>query len=203
MLRTLNEVRALKDPIKQSQCEFIIQETPGLLLAKLMQKLTGSLSGNTACASAKDLRLRCTTFSYPGAKIGQTSLNIQGHRRKLGTTQNKSGVWKIKVIEDFQGSVINIIQAWCDLIHANMAGTRLPSLAYTSTCTILLGGDNDGGNVRNANLKCRKIVLHGVYPIEYRVNDINPSSSEAIDVDISFNYDYFAEMGYSLFSFGS
>lgn len=200
MLHSLNEIRGLKDPIKQSQCEFIIQDTPGLLLAKLTQKIAGTISGNTAVATAKELRLRCTSFSYPGAKLGQTKLNIAGHRRKLGTIQDKSGIWKCKVTEDFQGSVLNIIAAWQDLIHSNFTGTRLPSASYVSTCKILLGGDNDGGHVRDAKLARRQIILHGFYPVEYRVNDIDPSSSNPIDVDISFNYDVFFERGYSLFS---
>lgn len=200
MLRTLNEVRSLKDPIKQSQCEFIIQDTPGLLLAKLTQKIAGKISGNTALSSSNQLRLRCTSFSYPGAKLAQTDLNIMGHRRKLGTFQNKSGVWKCTVVEDFEGSVLNIIAAWQDLIHSNMLGTRLPSTAYAATCTILMGGNNSGGHVRNASLKRRQIVLHGFYPIEYQVADIDPSSSNPISVNISWNYDYWAERGYSLFS---
>ena len=200
MLGRLNEIRALQDPVKQSQCEFIIQDTPGLLLAKLEQKIAGTLSGNKACASSKELRLRCTSYSYPGPKIGQTSLNIMGHRRKLGTIQNKSGVWKCKVTEDYQGSVLNVIQAWCDLIFSNMTGNRLPSILYVTSCNILLGGSSEGGNVRNSNLQRRSIHLMGFYPISYTVNAIDPSSSNPIDVDIEFNYDYYADNNYNLLS---
>ena len=199
MLRTLNEIRGLKDPIKQSQVEFVISDIPALLLAKITQKVAGLLSGNTALASSKELRLRCTSFSYPTPKIGQTSLFIGGHRRKLGTIQDKSGVWKCKVTEDFEGSVLNIIQAWCDLIHANIAGTRLPSTLYTASCQILFGGDSKGGNV-NAKLKTRTVWLRGFYPISYTVNTINPSSSDPIDIDISFNYDFYADNSYSLWN---
>jgi hypothetical protein len=199
MLRNLNEIRGLQDPVKQSQCEFIIANVPGLALARTTQKIAGKLSGNTKTVDAKTLRLRATSFSYPGAKIAQTTLILGGHRRKLGTIQDKSGVWKCKITEDFEGGVLNTIAAWCDLIHSNFAGTRLPSVAYTGICTILLGGDNSGGKV-NANLKGRQIVLHGFYPISYTVNDIDPNSSNPIDVDISWNYDWWAERGYSLFS---
>lgn len=202
MLRNLNEIRGLRDPVKQSQCEFIIQDTPGMLLAKLAQKVAGAISGNSPVMDAKTLRLRCTSFSYPGPKVGQTELIINGHRRKLGTTQNKSGTWKCTIVEDFEGSALNIIQAWADLIHSNVLGTRLPSLAYVSTCKILLGGDNAGGNVRNAKLQERKIILHGFYPISYSVPDINPSSSDPINISVEWNYDYWADEGLSLFSLG-
>ncbi len=50
------------------------------------------------------------------------------------------------------------------------------------------------------NKKKRTIWLRGFYPISYTVNQINPSSSAPIDVDISFHYDYFADNSYSVFS---
>lgn len=202
MLRSLNEIRALKDPVKQSQCEFVIQEIPGILLAKLTQKIAGALSGNKSVATANELRLRCTSYSYPGPKLGQTDLNIMGHKRRLGTIQNKSGVWKCKITEDYEGSVLNLIQAWLDLIHSQVTGTRMPSIAYTSTCMLLLGGSYSGGNVRNSNMNGRKIILHGFYPIGYTVSDIDPSSSNPVEISVEWNYDYWADNGYSLFSFG-
>ena len=197
MLRTLDEIRGLQDPVKQSQCEFVIADIPGLALAKATQKVAGAISGNKKTVDSKTLRLRATSFSYPGAKLAQTSLILGGHRRKLGTIQDKSGVWKCKITEDFEGGVLNIISAWTDLVHSNFLGTRLPSLAYVSTCTILLGGNNSGGNV-STSLKRRQIVLHGFYPIEYSVGDIDPSSSNPIDISVSWNYDWFAERNYSL-----
>ena len=197
MLRQLNEIRGLKDPIKQSQVEFVICDTPGLLLAKLEQRILGKLSGNEACATAKELRLRCTSYSYPGTKVNQAELILGGHRKKWGTIQNKSGVWKIRVTEDFEGSVLNIIQAWCDLIHANIAGTRLPSILYSTIASIELGGhviDPRTGK----KLGKRTIWLKNVYPIGYQVGELDPSSSKAIDVSIDFNYDFFADNSYSL-----
>ena len=202
MLRSLDEIRALKDPVKQSQCEFVIQETPGMLLAKLSQKVAGALSGNKSVATANELRLRCTSYSYPGPKIGQTNLMIMGHRRKLGTIQNKSGVWRCKIVEDFEGSVLNIIQAWLDLIHSQVTGTRMPSVSYVTTCMLLLGGSNLGGHVANTDIGGRKIILHGFYPIGYTVGDIDPSSSNPVEITVDWNYDYWADNGYSLFSFG-
>lgn len=196
-LKSLSEIRGLQDPLKQSQVEFIISDTPGLLLARLTQKIAGKLSGNTEVASAQELRLRCTSFSYPGTKLAQTELLIGGHRRRLGTIQNKSGVWKCKVTEDFEGSVLNIIQAWCDLIHSNILGTRLPSIAYMGTAQVSIGG-GVSDPWTGKKLETRTIWLKNFYPIGYTVNDINPSSSDAVDVDISFNYDYFADNSYSI-----
>ena len=104
---------------------------------------------------------------------------------------------KIRVTEDFEGSVLNIIQAWCDLIHANIAGTRLPSILYSTIASIELGGhviDPRTGK----KLGKRTIWLKNVYPIGYQVGELDPSSSKAIDVSIDFNYDFFADNSYSL-----
>jgi len=194
MLRSLNEIRGLKDPIKQNQVDFVICDFPGFELAKATQKICGVLSGNKELASTKELRLRATSFSYPGAKIKQSELILAGHHRKIGTIQDKSGVFKCKVTEDNGGSVLNIISAWCDIIHSTMTGIRLPNTYYSTFCQMKLGGHCGPQHERT-------IYLKNFYPIEYHVNEIDASSSNAIDVDISFNYDYFSDNSYSIWAF--
>lgn len=198
-LKSLNEIRSLQDPLKQSQVEFIISDTPGLLLARLTQKVTGKLSGNEKVSSAQTLRLRCTSFSYPGTAIKKSEVIVGTHKRSSGTIQDKSGIWHCQVTEDFEGSVLNIIQAWCDLIHSTILGTRLPRTAYVGTAQVIIGGgvkDPHSGK----ELDQRTIWLKGFYPIGYKVTTINPSSSEPVSIDIDFNYDYFADNSYSVFS---
>lgn len=197
MLRKLNEIRALQDPIKQSQVEFIISDTPGLLLSKLEQNILGLVSGNTATYGPKELRLRCTSYGYPGAKLSQTETVIAGHIRKLGQVQDRSGTWKVVVTEDYEGSVLNTIEAWCDIINSPVSGLRLPSSLYKTVARIELGG-----NVRypssGKKLGMRTLWLRGVYPISYEVGDLNPSDSSAVNVTITFNYDWFGANSYSL-----
>lgn len=197
MLRKLSEIRALKDPIKQSQVEFIISDTPALLLAKLQQNIVGLISGNTKTTNPKELRLRCTSYGYPGAKLSQTEVVIAGHVRRLGQIQDRSGTWTITVTEDFEGSILNTIEAWCDLIHSPVAGTRLPSSLYKTVARIQLGGNVK--NPANGNkLNMRTIWLQGVYPISYEIGELNPSDSSPISVKITFNYDWFGANSYSL-----
>lgn len=197
MLRKLNEIRALQDPIKQSQVEFIISDTPGLLLSKLEQNILGLVSGNTATYGPKELRLRCTSYGYPGAKLSQTETVIAGHVRRLGQVQDRSGTWKVVVTEDYEGSVLNTIEAWCDIINSPVSGLRLPSSLYKTVARIELGG-----NVRHPSsgkkLGMRTLWLRGVYPISYEVGDLNPSDSSAVNVTITFNYDWFGANSYSL-----
>lgn len=197
MLRNLNEIRALQDPIKQSQVEFIISDTPGLLLSKLEQNILGLLSGNTKTYGPKELRLRCTSYGYPGAKLSQTETVIAGHVRRLGQVQDRSGTWTVTVTEDYEGAVLNTIEAWCDIINSPVSGVRLPSLLYKTVARIQLGG-NVKHPYSGKKLGMRTIWLRGVYPISYEVGDLNPNDSSPVSVKITFNYDWFGANSYSL-----
>jgi hypothetical protein len=183
-LHSLNKIRSLNDPLKQFQVTFAISNAPALALAKASQKAAGFLSGNYAFADAEELELRCTSFSYPGTQIKQSALTINGFRRKLGTLQDKSGTWKCSITEDQNGSILNTIQAWCDLIHNPFTGLRLSSILYVSTCLVTIEGAD--------NFK-RTVWLKGFYPISYSVNDINPSGSDPVTIDVTWNYDWWSE----------
>ena len=197
MLRNLNEIRALKDPIKQSKVEFILSDTPGLLLSKLQQNILGQISGNTSTCGPKELRLRCTSYGYPGAKISQTETVIAGHVRRLGQVQDRSGTWKVSVTEDYEGTILNTIEAWCDIINSPVSGLRLPSSLYKTVARIQLGGHVKYPS-SGKELGMRTIWLRGVYPIAYEIGDLNPSDSGPVTVNITFNYDWFAGNSYSL-----
>lgn len=197
MLRQLNEIRQLSDPIKQSQVEFIISDTPALLLSKLEQTILGRISGNIHTYGPKELRLRCTSYGYPGAKLSQTETVIAGHVRRLGQVQDRSGTWKVSVTEDYEGTVLNTIEAWCDLINSPVSGLRLPSALYKTIARIQLGG-----HVRHPysgkKLDMRTIWLRGVYPISYEIGELSPSDSGPVTVNITFNYDWFGGNSYSI-----
>lgn len=190
MLKALNEIRALKDPLKQNQVEFVLCEYPALKLAQITQKVAGVLSGNTEVASEKELHLRCTSFNLPGCKIGQTELILQGMRRKDATIQNRSGTWTCTITEDFDGSIGNILQAWCDLIHAPLIGTRLPSNFYYGLAQINIGG--------TAGTKGRTLYLKGLYPISVQMNQINTSSSDPVEITVTWNYNWYGDQSYSV-----
>ena len=200
MLRTLDEIRALKDPLKKSQIEFYLQENPALLLSKLTQKAAGLLSGNTTVATSKELRLRCTSYSLPSSKIKTHELILFGHKRTRPTWQDRSGTWKLKITEDFNGSVHNILQAWLDIISNPLLGNRTPQNAFVTTVKVVIGGSDEGGNV-STKLDNKILWLRGVYPISLKLPDIDPSSSDAVEIEVEFNYDYYADNSYSLWSF--
>ena len=188
MLQPLNRVRALQDPLKQFQCDFLISNTPGIWLATKQQKLWGKVSGNKSVVNADTFRLRCTSFSYPTPKVEQTETVIFGFRRKLGSLQNRSGIFKVKVTEQQDGGVLNLIQSWCDLIHNPTNGIRVPHTAYVSTAEVTMKGLKHS----------RRLVLHGFYPIAFTVGEIGMSNSAPVEVSIDFNYDYYAELNFNL-----
>ena len=195
-IRPLAEIRGLEDPLKQSQVEFIISDVLALKMSNAVQGLVGKISGNEKTVDGEVLRLRCRSFSYPGPKIHTTELCIKNHIRHIGTRQDKSGIWKTRITEDMEGGVLNTIQAWMDLIHSNITGIRLPSSLYVGSAQIIIGGDVHKPNGKK--LEKRTIWLKGVYPIAYEVGTINPSSSEPVEVDVSWNYDYWADNSYSV-----
>lgn len=199
-LKSLNEIRNLKDPLKQFQVTFTISMIPALWLAIQQQKLTGIISGNSDTVDPKTLELRCTSFSYPGTKLGQSSTTIAGFRRKLATIQNKSGTWTCKVTEDQNGGVMNTLQAWCDLIHNPFNGLRMPSTVYVTTCVVKI--QKAQYNTSDYGDTARTIWLKGFYPIEYNVGEISASESQAVEVTVKFNYDWWSETPTSISALG-
>ena len=189
-LHSLLNITGLKDPLKQFQVRFVISMVPALALAIAQQKAAGLLSGNFSNVDAQDLELRCTSFTYPGTKIAQSSMTIGSFRRKLGTLQNRSGIWECKITEDQNGAVMNTIQSWCDLIHNPFTGVRLPSATYVTTCLVdILSADKD----KHYGNKGRRLFVKGFYPIEYSVGQIDASSSNPVEVTVKFNYDWWSE----------
>lgn len=206
-LHSLNDIRNLQDPLKQFQVKFTISMIPALALAIAQQKTAGILNGNFSTVNAKTLELRCTSFTYPGTKLGQSSITIAGFRRKLGTIQNKSGIWNCKITEDQNGAVMNTIQSWCDLIHNPFSGVRLPSTTYVTTCAVDI---ESVASARNSLWKRvygenrgRRIYLKGFYPIEYTVGQIDASSSAPVEIDVKFNYDWWTETATGIAALGT
>ena len=204
-LHSLNEIRDLQDPLKQFQIKFTISMVPALYLAIAQQKAASVLNGNFSTVNAETLELRCTSFTYPGTKLGQSSTTIAGFRRKLGTIQNKSGIWDCKITEDQNGGVVNTIQSWCDLIHNPFSGVRLPSAAYVSTCAVdiqSVESRNDFWKHIYGN-RGRRIYLKGFYPIEYTIGQIDASSSAPVEIDVKFNYDWWTETATGIAALGT
>ena len=192
-LHSIRDVNSLSDPLKQYQVTFTISNVRGT--TGVGGAITGSHSSTNYSTGdsirftslhydARDLELRCTSFTYPGTKLNQTELNLFGHYRKRATVQDKSGTWKTKIIEDQQGRVLTTIQNWIDLIHNPATGIMSPGILYTSLAQV---------KIESADGFEKKLYLRGLYPISINEINIDASSSAPIEVNVDWNYDWFSE----------
>lgn len=179
-LHSIKDLNALDDPLKQYQITFLISTMRG------SSGLGGILSGGMGdkAADSNELELRCTSFTYPGTKIATTKTVIYNHVRTRAAMQNKSGQWSTTVIEGQSGQVLTAIQNWCDLINNPLTGISTPSTLYTSLALL---------KIQSPNGHKKQIYLHGLYPVEIKPITINPSASEAVQVEITWNYDWYSE----------
>jgi hypothetical protein len=170
-LHTLKDVNGLADPLKQYQCTFSISRGIGT-----------ALSGGII--RKKDFELRCTSFTYPGSTVLKDELVIFNHIRRRGTTQDKSGVWKVSVTEDMNGSVLTSLQDWMDNIFNPATGIMMPSALYVAMASVdILGPDMKS---------TKRIYLRGLYPTKIEDIQVDPSSSKPVQVNVEFNYDWWS-----------
>lgn len=165
MLKSLNTIRSLAEPVKQFQGDLVIS-------------VPWAIKQDT-----KKIVYRCTSYSYPTASISQTKVTIAGYSHHRAAFQDRSGTFTCKITEDMKGSVLKFINSWMSLMHSYVVNYRSSSNSYLGEAVIKIA---QGG---------REIELYGFYPIKYSVAAINPSSSDPVDITIDFNYDYWIEKG--------
>lgn len=163
MLKSLDTVRSLAEPVKQFQGELVIS-VPWAIKQNI-----------------EKLVYRCTSYSYPTAEVGLTTVNIAGYEHSRATIQKRSGTFSCSITEDMKGSVLKFINSWINLEHSYVINYRSSSKSYIGDAIIKIA---EGG---------REIQLYGFYPIKYSTSKINSSSSDPINVDIDFHYDYWLE----------
>lgn len=179
-LHSLVDLNNLDDPLKQYQVTFVISTMRGS--SGLGSILSGGMGDKAA--DSNELELRCTSFTYPGTKITTTKTVIFNHIRSRAGIQNKSGQWKTTFVEGQSGQVLTAIQNWCDLINNPLTGITAPSTLYTSLALV---------KIQSPNGHKKQIYLRGLYPIEISPIEINPSSSEMMQVTVTWNYDWWSE----------
>ena len=202
-LKSFKEVNALKDPLKMYQ--ITLSFGPGVhtisnVASKIVDNVStsmnnllskvgingGAIMGPNGIIIKKEFELRCTSFTYPGAKINTTDLVLFNHAKKFPTYNDKSGTLNVEVVEDMDASVLTAINNWFDVIHNQNTGTMCTSEFYATNAMM----DILGPDMRTT----KRIYLHGVWPTELGAIKIDPSGSEAVKVNISFNYDWYSEM---------
>ena len=180
-LTNIRSINNLSDPLRQYQCKFHISHGMGTWATNL----TSQARGSESMIRKEDFELRATSWTYPGTVIRTTDTVIFNHYRRRPTIQDKSGTWKVTVVEDMDGSVIQSIQDWCDIIMNPLTGIAMPSEFYVGMASVEICG---------ADMKANKtIYLRGFYPTRINEIQIDASSSQPLSVQIEFNYDWYSE----------
>lgn len=188
MLHKLKDINDLPDPLKQYQFTFSISKFRG------SDGIAGIFSGNlnprdiiggitNKGDEPRRFELQCSSFSWPGSKINTSEVVIGGHKRTRATYQDKSGQWKTTVYETMDGLVISSIRNWMDAIYNPLTGITIPSTLYVSQCEVRF----------ETPLTTKKALLRGFYPLSIENIQIDPSSSQPVQANITWNYDYYTE----------
>lgn len=176
MLKPLNEVRNLKDPLKQFVSTWQFAFPAG-----------SSLSG---VIDTHDLELRCQSYGLPTLKGDTTEVTWGGFKRVYAGKQDRQGSWSVKFIEVWDASIVEGFKVWLNKYHQYKNGTISLLDQYTATANISLV-DPDVYDPQPEGIKRYDIRLSDVFPSEVSLPEINASSSEAVSIDVTFNFNYF------------
>lgn len=176
MLKPLNAVRNLKDPIKQFCCNMSIVFPAG---SQLNQYIDG-----------EELILRTTTYSLPKITGDRTQVFLSGFERNYAGKQTRAGTFNMSVVEVWDAKITEIFKVWCNAYHNYKDGKIALLDQYTGIVNINLV-DPDVYEPQPAGIKKYDLRLFDVFPNEVNFPQIDASSSEAVNIDVSLNYNYF------------
>ena len=175
-LHSVNEINSLADPLKQFLSTFVIT-TPNCEAF--------------APSVAKQLELRAQSFSWPTIQADNTTVMWGGHERQYAGKQIRGGDWGVTFTEVYSGDIIDGFKKWCNGFHNFKNGTISLFENYATTIEVqLLNPELYDPGVTTAVAK--KIQLLRAWPTNVSVaGDIQPSSSDPVEISVSFHYDYF------------
>lgn len=176
MLNPLNAVRSLKDPIKQFCCNMTITFPASSPLNQMV--------------NVKDLVLRTTTYSLPKITGDKTEVEIGGFHRSYGGKQTRSGSFNMKVVEVYSAEITDIFRIWCNAYHNYKNGTIGLLDSYTGTVNINLV-DPDVYDPVPAGANKYDMRLFDVFPEAVDFPQIDASSSNPVEIDVTLNYNFF------------
>ena len=182
MLKQLNEVRNLKDPLKQFVSTWSFGEIDGVGL------------------DFEDLELRCQSYGFPTLTGDTTDVTWGGFARKYAGKQTRQGEWTVNFIEVWDVAILDGFRSWANKYHQYKAG-KISLLADYSTYADIkllnpsvydLRGTKDvSAQEHGGKLEAYNIRLYDVFPMSVNASQIDASSSDPITLEVTFNYNYF------------
>lgn len=176
MLKPLDKVRNLKDPLKMfvSTWTFSFNSTA---LSEVKKK-------------AEDLELRCESYSFPVITGDKTEVNWGGFKRVYAGKQTREGEWKVKFTEVWNSDITEAFRLWFNAYHNYKEGTISLLEDYSAKVQVQLLNP-DVYDPKPEGIKAYNMELYDVYPTNISYPNIDASSSNPISIDATFHYNYF------------
>jgi len=181
MLNPLNNVRNLKDPLKQFVSTWNLSFPAGSPLGQII-----------TTDKVKDLELRCQTYGMPTLTGDTTDVTWGGFARRYAGKQTRQGSWSVNFIEVWDAQIIELFKQWLNYYHQYKNGTISLLKEYTATVNVSLVNP-DVYDLQSEGHSATKydIRLYDVFPMEANLPEISASSSEAVEIGVNFNFNYF------------
>ena len=176
MLTSLDKVRNLKDPLKQFTLNWQLAFRAGSPLANVI--------------NSEDLMLRCQTFDMPTIKGDETKVTWAGFDRQYAGKQTRSGDWTVKFVEVWDAKITDMFRIWSNQYHNYKNGTISLLTEYTADVNVELVNPDLYDPVPSGITKY-DVRLYDVYPTQVKLPNINASSSDAVEIDCTFHYNFF------------
>lgn len=174
-LHALKDINNLDDPLKQFLATFVISTT------------------NTPFSTdfAEKLELRAQSFTFPTFTGDVTEVWWSGHNRQYAGKQTRQGDWNVTFTEVWSSKVVDGFKAWMNTYHAYKEGTIKLLQDYATTVDVILFNPDLYTSAEPAGQEKLTLTLFRCWPRQVSVPDINPSSSDPVNIQVQLHYDYF------------
>lgn len=176
MLKPLNKVRNLKDPLKQFVSTWNFAFPAGSPLQQII--------------NTEQLELRCQSYGFPTLTGDTTDVIWGGFARRYAGKQTRQGEWSVDFVEVWDAEIVDSFKKWVNIYHNYKNGTITLLDDYTATVNISLVNP-DVYEPKPEGITRYDVRLYDVFPSQINVPEIDASSSDAIKLGVTFNFNYF------------
>ena len=179
MLKPLDDVRNLKDPLKQFVSTWYFVFGAQSTLAQELGEID-------------KVELRCQTYSFPTLTGDKTVVNWGGFERRYAGKQTRAGDWTVTFTEVWDSAITEAFKKWLNKYHQYKEGHISLLADYSAeVCINLLNPDVYDENSEARSATRYDIKLFDVFPTQVSFPNINASSSDPIELTVEFSYNYF------------
>lgn len=175
-LHSVKEINSLNDPLKMFLCTFTIP-------------FPAAAIPNGVTDFADKLEMRAQTFNLPKITGDVTEVTWGGHNRQYAGKQQRQGDWTVKFTEVYNGEIITAFKNWVNLYHKYQDGTISLFEEYNKIIQVDIHNPTLYSPTTDANHLYMN--LYRAWPKEVSASEIDPNSSNPVEVTVTFHYDYF------------